>query len=462
MVTSSRDIENQDAGFNMEARIEEWKTYLAKHAAIDGQDIDELEGHLRDQVDELRAAGLDEDEAFLVATKRIGNLNAVSREYAEVHSGRLWRNLVLADGVPGLNFSRELMAALLFAVAAAISIKLPALFGIGMEDDAGAWFYQRNITLFSLPFLGAFFIWKRELGFRGLQVLAIGILIAAVTMNVYPLEVSDSTAILAFIHLPLVFWFVIGVLYTGDWWQSQSRRMDFIRFSGEYAIYYVLIALGGAVLTAFTLGMFAFIDIDVEWLVQTWVIPCGAVGAVVIAAWLVEAKQAAIENMAPVLTRVFTPLFTILLMAFLITMSVTGKGFDLQREVLIGLDLMLVLVLGLVLYAVSSRDPAAPPGIFDLFQLLLVVAALLVDVLALLAIAGRISEMGFTPNRVAALGENLVLLVSLSGYAWLYLRFLRRQAGFTSLERWQTNYIPVYVIWALIVVVAFPPLFGFV
>ncbi len=29
------------------------------------------------------------------------------------------------------------------------------------------------------------------------------------------------------------------------------------------------------------------------------------------------------------------------------------------------------------------------------------------------------------------------------------------------LERWQTAYLPVYAVWAAIVVIGFPPLFGY-
>ena len=62
---------------------------------------------------------------------------------------------------------------------------------------------------------------------------------------------------------------------------------------------------------------------------------------------------------------------------------------------LIGFDLLLALVLGLLLYAISARDPQAPPRLFDRLQMALVVCALLVDVLALWAIASRIAEFGF-------------------------------------------------------------------
>ena len=139
-----------------------------------------------------------------------------------------------------------------------------------------------------------------------------------------------------------------------------------------------------------------------------------------------EAKQSVIENMAPVLTRLFTPLFTLLLLGFLATMAWTGSPINVKREVLIGFDLLLAVVVGLVLYAASARDPQAPPDFFDGLQLLLVVSALVVDGVALWAIAARISEFGFTPNRVAALGENLILLVNLTWTAWLYARFLRQ------------------------------------
>jgi len=175
----------------------------------------------------------------------------------------------------------------------------------------------------------------------------------------------------------------------------------------------------------------------------------------------VEAKQSVIENMAPVLTRLITPLFTAVLLVFLATMAWTGRPIDVERELLIAFDLLLVVVVGLVLYAASARDPQAPPDFFDALQLLLVVSALVVDALALAAIAARITDFGFTPNRVAALGENLILLVNLAGSAWLYARFLRGRGSFAALERWQIAYLPVYAAWAAFVVVVFPLVFGY-
>jgi hypothetical protein len=165
--------------------------------------------------------------------------------------------------------------------------------------------------------------------------------------------------------------------------------------------------------------------------------------------------------MAPVLTMIFTPLFTLMLLAFLGTMVWTGSGINVEREVLIGFDLLLVVVVGLLLYAISARDPQKEPSFFDGLQLLLVVCALMVDALALWAILARISDFGFSPNRVAALRENLILVVNLGWAAMLYAKFLLRRIGFIPLERWQTAYLLVYAVWAWAVVVIFPLVFGF-
>ena len=304
-------------------------------------------------------------------------------------------------------------------------------------------------------------MWKRGSDVVSGLWLALPFAAGAVFANVFPFRKGSDTEVLTVLHLPIALWLAVGFAYVRGRWFADGGRMNFVRFSGELAIYYVLIALGGGVVTVFTFMMFRAIDMNPDWFVAGWLIPCGAAGAVIIGSWLVEAKQSVIENMAPVLTRLFTPLFTILLLAFLATMAWTGSPINVKREVLIGFDLLLAVVVGLVLYAASARDPQAPPDFFDGLQLLLVVSALVVDGVALAAIAARISEFGFTPNRVAALGENLILLVNLAWSAWLYARFLRHRGSFAALERWQIAYLPVYSVWAALVVVVFPPVFGY-
>jgi hypothetical protein len=451
-------------GSPLEEQIAQWRMFLHRRQAVHGPDVEELEGHLRDQIAVLSEAGLAGDEAFLIAVKRMGNLDALSREFAREHSERLWKQLVApdADDKSGKTTLTETLVVLSLAVAAAVTMKLPALFGFQLGGGGGdESFYARNASLFVLPYLTAYFAWKRGLAAMTCVWLVLPFAAAAVFANIFPFLPESNTGTLTALHLPIALWLVVGIAYVGGRWFAGGGRMDFVRFSGELFIYYALIAFGGGVLTAVTMMMFKAIGIQADWLAEGWIVPCGAVGAVIVGAWLVEAKQSVIENMAPVLTRLFTPLFTIMLLAFLATMVWTGLPIDVKREVLIAFDLLLALVVGLVLYAVSARDRQAPPDFFDGLQLLLVVSALVVDVLALAAIAARISEFGFTPNRVAALGENLILLVNLTWSAWLYARFLRDRGSFGVLEQWQIAYLPVYSIWAIFVVVFFPLVFGY-
>lgn len=445
----------------LEAQITRWRTWLRRQPALRPEDVDELEGHLRDQIAALLEAGLAGDEAFLVAVKRMGRLDAVSREFAREHSDRLWKQLVAApeEDAAGPAARTETFAVLGLAAAAALAVQFPRLFGHQFGEGA---FYALNASLFVLPLLTGYFAWKRGLDRARCAWLAAPFAAAAVAVNALPFTPGGHTEVLAAMHLPIALWLAVGFAYVGgNWWGNVGGRMDFVRFSGELFIYFVLMALGGGVLTMFTIVSFDAIGLDVEGSAQLWILPSGAMGAIVVGAWLVEKKQSVVENMAPVLTRIFTPLFAALLVALLAAMAWTRSGVGLEREVLIAFDLLLAIVLGLLLYAVSARDPLAPPDLFDRILLVLVVSALIADGVALAAIVTRISEFGFSPNRVAALGENLVLLGNLAWSAWLYIRFVSGRGPFAALERWQTAYLPVYAVWAGFVVLVFPLLFGF-
>ncbi|MEU8184243.1 permease prefix domain 1-containing protein [Micromonospora sp. NPDC049044] len=453
-----------DRPAELAAQFAQWRQYVLRRRGLQAVDADELEDHLRGSVDELLAAGLSPDEAFLVAVKRMGSLDDLSREFAREHSERLWKQLVLT-GDPGNPVAeprsrRDLWVLLGCAAGAVVSVKVPALFGLSFDDDGS--FYARNATVFALPWLAAFLAWRRQARPAVVAVLVALFALGVGAANAYPLADDSQSVVVTSVHLPIALWLVVGLAYVADDWRSSRRRMDFIRFTGEWFIYFVLMALGGGVLAAFLFNTFAAIGIVPEAFISQWLLPCGAAAAVVVAGWLVEAKQSVVENIAPVLTRLFTPLFTAALLAFLVAVVWTSHGIDVEREALILFDLLLAVVLGLLLYSLSARDPLAPAGAFDKLQLALVVSALAIDVLVLLEITGRITdEYGGTPNRAAALGENVILLVNLAWSAWLLLAFIRRRTPFTTLERWQTGYLPVYAAWAWIVVLVFPPLFSY-
>ena len=254
---------------------------------------------------------------------------------------------------------------------------------------------------------------------------------------------------------------MVGLAYVADDWRSSRRRMDFIRFTGEWFVYFVLIALGGGVLTAFTVGTFKAIGIDPDDFISQWLLPCGAVAAVVVAGWLVEAKQSVVENIAPVLTRLFTPLFTAVLLAFLVAVVWTSHrhrrragGADPVRPAA-GRRAGPAALLDLGPRPAGPARPVRPAAARPRGQR---------------ARHRRAGAGGRSPDgspstapprtRRRRSGENVILLANLAWSAWLLLGFVRRRAPFAALERWQTGYLPVYAGWAWIVVLLFPPLFS--
>ncbi|MFZ9898873.1 MAG: permease prefix domain 1-containing protein [Gemmatimonadaceae bacterium] len=444
---------------SLEPQIDRWRDYLRRRQTVHAVDVAELEDHLREVIANLIDGGLAPDEAFLVAVKRLGAIDALSREFAREHSERLWKQLIALPGstIPQ-RLRHEPLVALGLAVAAGLLIKVPALFGLDLDADGG--FYARNAALFILPLLTAYFAWKRDLSILALRLPLAMFVGAALAANLPSFSPGGATEPLVALHLPVALWLAVGIAYAGTRWREVAGRMDFVRFSGELFIYFVLIALGGGVLLGTSAGIFTSIGVDIEPFMEQWA-PSLVLGAIMVAAWLVEAKQSVIENMAPVLTTLFTPLFTIALVLFLGTVAWTGRGIAIERDMLLVFDLLLLLVVALLLYTFSARDPQRRVGLFDRAQLALILAALAVDVLALSAMLLRISGMGVTPNRVVALGLNAMLLVNLGGAAILQLRFVSGGTSFATLERWQTSFLPVYGGWAAFVAAWLPALFSY-
>ena len=255
-----------DGPEELEAQFAQWRRYVLRRRELQSVDADELEDHLRGSVDELVAAGLSSDEAFLVAVKRMGSLDDLSREFALEHSERLWKQLVLSGDTVGsvaqTRSRRDLLIMVGCAAGAALSVKVPELFGMSLSKNAA--FYGPNVGLFVLPWLAAFLAWRRRASLAVIGVLVALFALGAVAANVYALAENSQSVVLTAIHLVIALWFVVGLAYVCDDLRSSRRRMDFIRFTGEWFVYFVLIALGGVVLVAFMYGTFNAIGVEPE------------------------------------------------------------------------------------------------------------------------------------------------------------------------------------------------------
>lgn len=449
--------------FDLELNIRSWSDHLRARGNFKDTDILELENHLRDEIEDLIKTGLTQDEAFLISVKRLGNVNLISQEYSKINTENLWKHLLIdsVDSVSGYQNRRNIILVVIFSLLAGTLAKIPEIFGIHISDPAAQLFYFKNLALFILPFISIFFIIKHKLSWKMIASI-IGIFgFTAIVINLYPSFNPKSTELLTGIHVPIFLWLITGAAYMGEKWRNSRSRMDFIRFTGESVIYGVLVFCGIIVLAVFTEMIFSAISIDLSWFIKNYLIVYGGCAAAMITVYLVEAKKSVVENFAPILAKIFSPLFLLTMCAFIVSMIVMGKSPFAERDFLIGFDLMLVLVLGLVLYVISARDMHDKANLFDYMNLALILAALIIDTIALSAILFRLSAFGITPNKIAALGENLILLLNLAGLAWLYICYFIKKIDFIKIEKWQTVYLYVYAAWMAIVAFLFPIIFGF-
>lgn len=446
-------------------QLAEWRAFVARRDGVSAGDVDELEDHLLATVDRLSEAGLSPDEAFLVAVRRLGRADALAQEFAREHSDRLWKQLVLGETEPGRRTSdrRGLVPMLVFAVLAGLAVRLPVAqlaAGAGDGRQGGVLLGWAILALAAVS--GAYAVWLRRPVSRGGVASLVGLLVALGLANaLFPFAADSQTQPLFVLHAAITLAVVLAAVYVPSGWRGLDRWLDWVRFVGEFLVYYVLIALVGGGLVAIAAFSFQVVGVDAERALTEWVLPLGAGGAVIVAAWLVEAKKSVVENMAPVLAAVFTPLVTVLLAALLAGMLTTRQFADADRGLLIAIDLLLVVVWGLVLFSVSARPTDAAPRAVDWLLAGSVVVALVIDVIVLVAMAGRIGEFGASPNKLAALGENVVLAVNLAWTAWLFVGFLRGRRPFGALAGWQARYLPVVGAWALVVALLLPALFAF-
>ncbi len=448
--------------FELESQVRKWRGHLRSSGSLSEQDLEELESHLRDSIDDLTSRGITTEEAFLISVRRLGDTEALGNEFAKISTENLWRQLLVPapDGVSRRRQRTEVVLVIGLALLAGLLGKIPVLFGWEIVED-NALVYLTNAFLFALPSVAIYLIWKRSLSVRFMLLAATVFVAAALLVNLYPSYEPHHTAALTAIHLPIALLMLIAVLYGGPGWRKTGTRLDFVRFAGEVFIYSVLIVLGGVVLVGVSVGVFQFVEIDIETFVANWVAVFGGCGLLVVAAYLVERKKGRIETIAPVLARIFTPLLLLVLVSLLLAIVITGRAPAEDRELLIWFDLLLALVLGMTLYTMSARDAEEPADLWDTMVLALIIVALVVDGVALSGIISRLAEYGVSPNRLAALGANILLLVNLVLLGMGYVRFVLRRRTYQAIVHLQMRYLPVYGLWAALVVIVFPPLFGF-
>jgi len=369
------------------------------------------------------------------------------------------------------SFKNILILLLLIAIAGTI-FKLPDYFN--SIDDS--WFYSRNLALVFIVPLIAYFVQRT----KSPKFMVLVFLITAgslIYLNLLPSRGDSpyqfSKMYRAFsdaltnaeLHVPLLLWLLTGVAFAGKEWKNSSARMGFLRYNGEVIIYTTILIIGGAILTSITLVLLGFIEKSYElseWY-QDYVIMYGVVSTPIIATFLLDKIIDKRLNIAPTIARLFAPLFLITTIAYLIIMVIYQKNPFGDREYLVALNILLIVVLGLLIFIIAERNTISPPSTNDYLNIGLALTTIILDAIALSASVFRTASdiYGLTPNRIAILGINLLVFVHLLGILINYVRFVWKGKPFEKLENWIAGYLPYYAIWAILASVLLPIFFWY-
>ncbi len=364
-----------------------------------------------------------------------------------------------------LNFEQEEIGwgrknEFLFVVVAAfitgLLAKIPWFLGINYE-----YFIIKDTGLVVFPVLMAYFSWRQKASIQQLIVPTVLVLLSAVYINFLPNNATSDSIILACIHLPIFLWTILGFTFIGGNLTATNKKIDFLRFNGDFVVMTTVIVLSGILFTGLTMGLFTIIGIKIESFYAEHIGIWGLAAVPVLSTFLVQNNPQLVSKISPVIAKIFTPLVFVTLVIFLVTIMYTGKNIYDDRNFLLLFNALLIGVMAIILFSVTEATKNTIGKINGIILCGLSILTIVVNLVALSAIAFRLVEFGITPNRVAVLGANLLIFINLILVARQLLQAVRGKSDVQKVEQVIAAFLPVYGIWTALVTFGFPLLFGF-
>ncbi|RFZ84250.1 hypothetical protein DYU05_01060 [Mucilaginibacter terrenus] len=350
----------------------------------------------------------------------------------------------------------ELTLVIIASLVAGFIAKLPAIFGIDEN-----YFYPRNIGFIVFPLLTAYFAWKNKLPAGKTAMAAGAILTSLLFINLLPRNDKSDTLILSCIHLGLFLWCVLGFTFSGGTRNPLKERLSFLKYNGDLVVMTTLILIAGGIMSGITIGLFSLIGFHIEQFYSKNVVVFGVAAAPIIGTYLTQTNPQLVGKVSPVIARLFSPLVAVMLVVYLVAIVRSGKDPYSNREFLLIFNALLVGVMAIIFFSVAetARTTKSRAETYILFAL--AILTIIVNGVALSAIVFRISQWGFTPNRAAVLGGNVLILINLLLVTWQLFRVARKDAELSVVGQIISRYLPFYFVWTIIVTFLFPFVFGF-
>jgi len=353
---------------------------------------------------------------------------------------------------------KDIILVVIASLITGFLIKIPQIFDINVDEF---YFYEKNtgmIILFGLSLYA--FLTGGKTNMKQLLITLGIFIVSTFYINFLPSTEDSHSIILAYMHLPIMLWTVYGLIFINFDLSSLPKRMDFIKYNGDLAIMGVLLLIAGGILSGITLGLFAAIDMEIEQFYFDYVGIWGLVAIPIVATFVIKVYPFIASKIAPVIANIFSPLVLITLSIYLVSILVTGKDPYNDRDFLIVFNLMLLGVMAITVFSVIETAVQNKQR-FNLSVLLaLSVITLIVNAIALSAILYRLNEYGFSPNRVAVLGSNVLIFMHLILIMIDLFRVNFHKKPINRVENTIARYLPVYAFWTAFVVFVLPWLFG--
>ena len=364
-----------------------------------------------------------------------------------------------------LNYTREetaqgrsydLVWVILAALVAGLIAKLPSILDINEE-----FFYTRNIGFIIFPVLTSYFAWKNKLSAGKIIIIPCAILAGVIFINFLPDVKKSDTLILSSIHLILWLWAILGFAFVGDKGNNMQKRLGYLKYNGDLVVMTTLIVIAGAILTGVTFGLFSLIGWKIQQFYFEYIIIFALPAAPILGTWLTITNPNLVGKVSPMIAKLFSPLVLVTLVIYLVAIIFSGKDPYNDREFLMIFNALLIGVMAIIFFSVAEMFKSTK-NVTELWVLfLLSVVTIIVNGIALSAIVFRISEWGITPNRAAVLGGNVLILIHLLFVTAQLERVLFGKTEISRVGKAIASYLPVYVIWTIIVTFIFPFLFSF-
>lgn len=372
---------------------------------------------------------------------------------AQVWSARLQNNFIAEEIVVKnkASFSVIIISCLL----ACVVIQFPKIFGLNEEV-----FFMKNISFLVFPFLSFYFLWLNKDSLKKQIFILICFVISILFINFLPNKNSD-TLLLSQIHLPLFIWSLVGISFIGNEFNSIKNRIHFLRLNGDVIVLGILLGIASMLLSGITIALFGLIGFNIEIFFVDYIIKWILVSIPLLSVYIVQNNPKLVNKISPLIAKIFSPILLLTLLVYLIAIISSNKSPYNDREFLIIFNGLILAVMVVIAFSLSENARANKQLWEILVLFALSIVTIIINIIAVSAILFRIGSLGITPNRIAVMGGNILMLLHLIIISYNLFLSYKNQGQIEKTEKAIVGYLPVYIVWTIFVIFIFPLIFNF-